>query len=317
VPDLLTINHLEFFGHCGVTEEERLRPQPLAVDVELEYAPGTLTRAATTADLSNTVDYAAVAARILELGRKQHYVLIETLGDAILRMLFREFPVLRATLWIRKIAPQVEGVRGSVGIRLDRTREAVTPDGDGTPAPFLVESLPRLPHGRVLDLACGRGRHALLLASHGFIVDAVDRDELALAALRTTALARGLRSITARLMDLEDPNCPPEIPESSYEVVIGFYYLYRPLFPLLVRALKPGGVLVYETFLIDNHLRRQHPRRKEFSLAHNELLHLVAGLRILHYDEGERMDPCGVSSTFTARLLAQKTAGETPAPMTA
>lgn len=304
MPDCLTIERLEFQGQCGVTDEERRVLQPIAVDLELEYAPGALTLAASTENISRAVDYAAVAARVLEVGRKHPYVLLETLGDAIMTMLFQEFPITRARVWVRKTAPPVDAVRGSVGVRLERIRSAGTPDP--TPAPFLMDVLPRLPRGHALDVACGRGRNALYLASQGFAVEAVDRDEQALADLTSSALSQGLTSITARLVDLENPARPPEIPEARYEVVLGFFYLYRPLFPLLVRALKPGGALVYETFLIDNHLRYQHPRRREFCLEHNELLNLARGLRILHYDEGERADPLAGSSTYTARLLATR-----------
>jgi hypothetical protein len=66
---------------------------------------------------------------------------------------------------------------------------------------------------------------------------------------------------------------------------------------------------VYETFLIENHLRNQHPRRKEFCLAGNELLRLTSGLRVLHYDERGRRDGGahgGEGVTYTARLLAQR-----------
>jgi hypothetical protein len=88
-------------------------------------------------------------------------------------------------------------------------------------------------------------------------------------------------------------------------VIIGFFYLFRPLFAPILQALKPGGMLVYETFLIDNYFRHHHPRRWEFCLAHNELLRLTSSLRVLHYDEGEHQDS-SAASPLTARLVAQK-----------
>jgi dihydroneopterin aldolase len=304
MPDYLLIERLEFQGHCGVTDAERQAPQPIAIDLELEYAPGAFDRAASTADIANAVDYAAVSARVLEIGRKQPYVLLETLGEAVMAMLFREFPVTHAKLWIRKVVPPVDGVRGSVGVRLERARPAAMPDA--APAQFLKDCLPLLPRGRALDIACGRGRNALFLASQGFAVEAIDRDEQALAELNSGAAQQNLTSITVHAIDLEDGARPPDIPADRHDVVLGFFYLYRPIFPALLKALKPGGVLVYETFLIDNHLRHQHPRRKEFCLGRNELLDLARGLRILHYDEGEHADVHGGSSAFTARLLARR-----------
>ena len=65
-------------------------------------------------------------------------------------------------------------------------------------------------------------------------------------------------------------------------------------------------MLIYETFLIDNHHQFQHPRRKEFCLEHNELLHLTHDLRVLYYEEGQHEDHTGPQQTFTARLVAQK-----------
>ncbi len=302
--DHLMIERLEFQGHCGVTAAERRALQPIAIDLELEYAPGVFPLAASTSDIANAVDYAAVAARVLEVGRKQPYVLLETLGEAVTTMLFHEFPVIRARLWIRKVIPPVDGVQGSVGVKLDRARPATLLEH--APAQFLKDSLAMLPRGRALDVACGRGRSTLHLASQGFTVDAVDRDEQALAELASNAARHGLTSVTIRSMDLEDPARPPDIPAARYEVILGFCYLHRPLFPVLLQALKPGGVLIYETFLVDNHLRYQHPRRREFCLEHNELLGLARGLRILHYDEGEHHDSHGTEPVFTARLLAQK-----------
>ena len=288
-----------------MTDAERRTQQPIAIDLELEYAPHAFSLAASTGDIAKAVDYAAVAVRVLEVGRKQPYVLLETLGEAVMTMLFREFPVTSAKLWVRKVVPPVDGVQGSVGVKLERRRAAMA--FDPAPAQFLRDSLPLLPLGHALDVACGRGRNALYLASEGFAVEAIDRDEQALADLKAAASQQGLASISARAVELEDIARPPEISPARYDVVLGFFYLHRPLFPALLDALKPGGVLIYETFLIDNHLRRQHPRRKEFCLEHNELLNLARGLRVLHYDEGEHADAHDGSAAFTARLLAQKT----------
>jgi len=287
-----------------VTTAERRALQPIAIDLELEYAPGTFVLAASTGDIANAVDYAAVAARLLEVGRKQPYVLLETLGEELLTVLFAEFPVAAVKLWVRKTIPPVAGVSGSVGVRLERTRPLVA--ADPFPAQFLKDHVHLLPAGHVLDVACGRGRNTLFLAAQGCTVDAIDRDEQALAEASAAAARRGMTSVTVRAVELEDPVHPPDIPAAHYDAVLVFFYLYRPLFPALLRALKPGGVLVCETFLIDNHLRRQHPRRPEFCLAHNELLHLTTGMRILHYSEGEHADVHGGGSAFTARLIGQK-----------
>ncbi len=302
--DHLMIERLEFQGHCGVTAAERQAAQPIAIDLELEYESDAFALAASTGDIAHAVDYAAVAARVLEIGRKQPYILLETLGEAVAAMLFREFPVLSANLWIRKVIPPVDSVQGSVGVKLERTRPTVA--CDPAPAQFLKDSLPLLPRGQALDIACGRGRNTLYLASQGFAVDAIDRDEQALADLTAAAAQQRLTAITVRAMELEDASSPPDIPTARYDVILGFLYLHRPLFPAVLRALKPGGVLIYETFLVDNQLRHGHPRRKEFCLDHNELLGLARGLRILRYDEGEHADVRGGSSIFTARLLAQR-----------
>nr|MBI3614804.1 dihydroneopterin aldolase [Nitrospirota bacterium] len=301
--DLIIIERLEFHGHCGVTQEERETPQPIAVDLELTYPSGALSRAAETDDIGRAVDYATVAERIVQLGTAEPFALLETMADHISVMVFAEFPVSALRLWVRKLAPPLKDVRGSVGVRLERTRASVLPDPP--PARFLQEQMARLPKGTVLDLASGQGRNALYLASLGYTVEAVDRDRQALAALAETAGRRNLSSLTTTCLDLEaDPVHPPDLGTARYDAILVFFYLYRPLFPSLLRALKPGGMLIYETFLIDNHLRRHHPRRKEFCLAHNELLHLIGGLWVLHYDEGERNG--GPETSFTARLVAQR-----------
>jgi hypothetical protein len=97
----------------------------------------------------------------------------------------------------------------------------------------------------------------------------------------------------------------PEFPVNAYDAIVVCFYLHRPLFPWLVEALKPQGVLLYETFTIDNYVRYRHPRRWEFCLAQNELLRLTSSLRVLSYDEGEHDGGPGIGSVFTAQLVAQ------------
>ncbi|HEY7534215.1 MAG TPA: dihydroneopterin aldolase [Nitrospiraceae bacterium] len=299
------IERLEFQGHCGVLPEERRRPQPLAVDVELTCEG----EAAQAGDqVRNTVDYAEVVDRIVELGVTQESALLETLAEHLLTMLFNEFPIERASLWLRKLAPPLSQMAGSVGVRLDRARLAHRPQPtDPIPSLFLTQQLYRLPKGRALDVACGSGRNTLYLASHGFDVDAMDRDEQALAALTSAAKQRNLPNVRLKMVDLERTTEErPEFPAHTYDVILVCFYLYRPLFPWLIEALKPNGVLVYETFTIDNYLRHHHPRRWEFCLAQNELLRLTSELRVLSYDEGEHEGTLGVNPVFTARLVAKK-----------
>lgn len=303
--DQLVIERLEFQGHCGVSQEERLIPQSLAVDLILDYPPQSMSAIARTDDIAKAMDYVRVTERVIETGTSQSFHLVETLTDRILNMLFEEFPVERVRLWVRKVGVPVKQVEGSVGVRADRTRTAHT--GDPRPAAYLLDQVHRLPVGTALDVAAGQGRNALYLAGQGFTVHAIDWDREALASLESAAAQRDLTTLTTRLMDLEaDPQKPPDLGHDVYDLITVFFYLHRPLFPSLIRALKPEGVLLYETFLIDNHLRYHHPRRKEFCLDHNELLGLAKGLRVLHYEEAEQPADREKRSAITARLFARK-----------
>jgi dihydroneopterin aldolase len=300
----IVIERLEFQGRCGVTSEERQRPQPLALDLELECDMPT----ASSDQIGDTVDYAQVSQRVVELGAKESCALLESLAERTLTMLFREFPVGRVTLWLRKLAPPLTQVTGSVGIKIERSRMAhPASESDYGPSRFVVQEMARFPKGQVLDVACGRGRHSLYLASKGFKVDAIDHDAEKLATLSSAAKDRHILGIRAKHVDLERASDErPEFPPNAYDVILVFFYLHRPLFPWLIDSLRPNGVLLYETFTIDNYFRQHHPRRWEFCLAHNELLRLTSPLRVLSYDEGEHDEGHGSGSAYTARLLAQK-----------
>lgn len=301
----VVIEQLEFRGRCGVTPEERARPQLLAVDLELDCR---LEAAGLSDDLIHTIDYATVAQRVVDIGTLQESQLLETLAERLLAALFDEFPISRIKLWLRKLHPPISYVTRSVGINIERARLAQhILRAEPPPTQFLVQQLHRLPKGKVLDLASGSGRHALFLASLGYQVDAVDRDEQALARLSTSARIRHLTDISSRVLDLEQqPLQEPHLGHEAYDAILVFFYLHRPLFPSLIEALKPGGVLLYETFTVDSHVQRQHPKRREFCLTHSELLRLTSGLRILHYDEGLHEGTIESESVYTAQLVAQK-----------
>jgi dihydroneopterin aldolase len=313
--DQVSIQGIEFNGYVGVTDEERNVPQPIRIDCELDYPSGAFCLPADTDDITQAIDYAKVVERVVQIGTGGTYRLLERLAEQLVQAIFAEFAIAGLRLWARKLKAPLKNVHDSVGVRIVRTRDDLIPAP--TPAGFLIESLPYLPKGLVLDVAAGRGRNALYLASLGFHVDAIDRDEQALQELAALANARQLTHIGLRTIDLE-PNAPHYSPiakaeyHAHYDAVVCFFYLHRPLFPAIIQALKLGGVLVYETFLIDNHLHYRHPRRKEFCLEHNELLRLTDGLRVLHYEEGRHKgNPDKVDGPFTARLVAQKVTGST------
>ena len=303
----LVIEGISFQGHCGVTVEERAIPQPLLVDLEFACSAMDAIR---TDSLSKTIDYAQVAARVIDMGRTEKCALLETMADRMSRVLLAEFPMQTLRIWLRKAKPPLEHVMGTVGVRLTYTRSQGTHAIESPPppiSPFLVTHCHNIPRGKVLDLACGSGRHALYLAGKGYEVVGIDRNPEALAALSQAARTHHLSNITVRELDLEvDETHPPSLGVNAFDGIMVSYYLYRPIFPSMITALKPGGILIYETFLIDNHHQFQHPRRKEFCLEHNELFHLIRGLRVLHYEEGQHQDHLGQQAVFTARLVAQK-----------
>src|SRR6266850_3573098 len=133
------------------------------------------------------------------------------------------------------------------------------------------------PGGRVLDVACGHGRHLRYLSSLGFAVVGVDRDEAALVALR------GIGGVEIHVADIEAGPWP--FAPGGFDGVVVTHFLHRPLFPDLVSALRPGGVLIYETFALGNE-RYGRPSNPPFLLRPNELLSRVEPLRVIAFEQG-------------------------------
>jgi len=150
--------------------------------------------------------------------------------------------------------------------------------GLATPSAWVVRWAGRVPAaGRVLDLACGNGRHARYFADRGHPVEAVDRDVVMLARLA------GTPGIATRCVDLEGGPWPYE--GQSFAGIVVMNYLHRPLFPHLLASLAPEGVLIYETFATGNE-RYGRPSNPAFLLQPGELLEVVRGrLRVVAYED--------------------------------
>jgi SAM-dependent methyltransferase len=147
------------------------------------------------------------------------------------------------------------------------------------PSPWIVRWAALIrPGGAVLDLACGRGRHARHLAGRGYDVTAVDRDPEALASL---AGVHGVRAVQA---DLESAPWPFE--GAAFDGVVVANYLHRPLFDTLAATLASGGVLVYETFMRGNE-RYGRPSNPDFLLRPGELAEAWRGrLEVVAFEQG-------------------------------
>ena len=157
--------------------------------------------------------------------------------------------------------------------------------------------------GRALDVACGAGRHALVLAERGFDVTAVDASRAGVGLLRERARERGLR-IDARVADLERGEFRVE-PE-AYDLVCDFYYLQRDLFAALRDGVRPGGLFVAAIHLADGdpHARPMNP---DFLLRPGELRAHFDGWEILHDRETAGRDTdAGQHTRRSAELIARK-----------
>jgi len=149
------------------------------------------------------------------------------------------------------------------------------------------------PHGRVLDVACGAGRHMRFLAALGHQVTGVDR--------HAEALALAAPAGQTMLADIE--NGPWPFTGQTFDAVVVTNYLWRPLLPALVQSVAEGGVLIYETFAAGNETVGK-PSRPDFLLQAGELLSATVGLRTVAYEDGFETAP----DRFVQRIAAVRAA---------
>ncbi|CAN0403253.1 unnamed protein product [Phaeothamnion confervicola] len=153
------------------------------------------------------------------------------------------------------------------------------------------------PGAAVLDVAAGKGRHSRFFAERGHPVTAIDRD--------VSGLAAG-DNIEVIVADLEDGS-PWPLAGRAFGAVVVTNYLHRPLLPVLLDSVEPGGVLLYETFMIGNE-RFGKPSRPEFLLEDGELLDLVRGrFSVIAYEARMISEPkMAMVQRIAARLLSSR-----------
>jgi SAM-dependent methyltransferase len=155
--------------------------------------------------------------------------------------------------------------------------------------------------GPVLDLACGDGHNGVFLAERGLEVICGD---ISREALERAGELAGRRGVTVSLweVDLERPGINP-LREDVYGAILVFRYLHRPLFPCIRKALRPGGLLVYETFTVEQ-AAFGRPRNPDHLLHPGELRQAFADWEILHSFEGLKENP----RRAVAQLVCRKQA---------
>lgn len=154
-------------------------------------------------------------------------------------------------------------------------------------------------HGDAADVACGRGSNGLALAKHGLITTAWDYSPVALQGLKERANSLAL-PVTCELVDLESLQ---QVDKPHFDVVVVSHYLHRPLCPLLEQLIRPGGWLLYQTFLACAE-PASGPSNPRFRLQPGELPGLFDGLAPVHYQElGRESHPSGLTNMvfFVAR----------------
>ncbi len=147
-------------------------------------------------------------------------------------------------------------------------------------AAVLAEHTFLLPEqGAALDLACGLGANALLLAECGLDVEAWDISSVAIEKLQKLAVEKNLK-ITAKQVDIQQN----ALPENSYDVIVITRFLDRRLCREIMAALKPDGLLFYQTYTRQK-ISESSPHNPDFLLAENELLSLFSPLKVIFYQE--------------------------------
>jgi len=176
------------------------------------------------------------------------------------------------------------------------------------PAQLLLEHLSLFTEGTlpgpILDLACGDGHNGILLAQKNLEVICCDNSQEARERVKTLAAENGV-VVEFWQVDLEQEGINP-LPEEFYGGILAFRYLHRPLIPFMKRAVKEGGILIYETFTIDQP-KFGKPHNPDFLLRPRELREWFEDWEIIHCFEGIKDNPKRAVAQIVCRKAALNT----------
>ena len=183
-------------------------------------------------------------------------------------------------------------------------REAPGASASMTPDPFLLRTfseyvLPLFPNGgSALDLAGGAGRHSIWLAKQGWEVTLIDISETGVEQARQNAgpLASHIHFVVD---DLTHFKAAQTQLDAGFELVMAFFYLERRIFSEMLKAMRPGALLLYKTYTVAQAKLAGGPKNPEYLLEPGELLRPADGLSVLHYREE-------TAETATAELVARR-----------
>lgn len=164
------------------------------------------------------------------------------------------------------------------------------------PARFLAKNYDFIPAGaRVLDIGMGEGRNAVFLASKGYKVDGIDISSVAIKKARLLA-----REFDVRIETIHKNVKDYKVASNSLDAIICFYFVDRDIVKKLMKWLKPGGVIIYESFTMKQKKINKLQEDDSYLLGEGELLELFPGFRILKYEEPLH------KNDFTASIIVQK-----------
>lgn len=164
-----------------------------------------------------------------------------------------------------------------------------------TVSPLLERYIGHAKVGQAIDVACGTGRNTHYLAEKGFTVDAVDISDHALKSVKNSSM---IKKVDA---DLDKYNLTP----NKYDLIVNINYLNRRLVSQMKDALKSGGLLIFETFIVAHGDFNMPTMNLDFLLRKNELLHSFIGLEVIYYEEKIDVNIKG-ERTKVASLVAKK-----------
>lgn len=178
--------------------------------------------------------------------------------------------------------------------------------GKQAPAPVLAENAFLLPPaGNALDLASGLGANAIFLAEQGLKVTAIDISSTAIEKLKAYADRRQL-AIDAK----QEAIGPASLPSSAFDVIVIGRFLDRSLKDAIMEALKPSGLLFYQTFTRLK-VAAEGPNNPAYLLETNELLDLFSPLQTVFYRENAAIGDIRLGLRNEAQFVGQKPDQET------